>query len=453
MNKFIVRQPIKTPDGATFGYEIVFSVENELYNQNRDYAAAENMSSFLLQNSSKVVSKGITFMTVTPNLLFKSMPKMFKPGELVIQIEDNIVIHPLAETIIKRYRDEGYKFCINEFQFAPRYFALLEYVDYIKIDVNIARDKTALNNIMNFGKGFKKKCIITGINDADLYEMAKYVPADYYQGTYIAEAMVVKSGKSEYLKSNFFQLVVAVNKEEPDIEEIEDIVKRDAFLTYALLKMVNSVHFALRHKTSSIKQAIAIVGLSQLRQWVYLLSFGNNEINENNGEILKLSYQRANFCQELCGLVPLNISKSDAYLMGILSTLDVLVDAPIEEIIEEIPLNENVKEALINHSGSAGTLLKLVLSYEKADWKKIKQYASELDMRTDSLAQVYFDCLEQVNIVWESIINSSLPEDDVTQNIEEVAQNIEEKIDEISEIDEINDIDNIDDMDKSKILE
>jgi len=139
--------------------------------------------------------------------------------------------------------------------------------------------------------------------------------------------------------------------------------------------------------------------------------------------------------------------------MGILSTLDVLVDAPIEEIIEEIPLNENVKEALINHSGSAGTLLKLVLSYEKADWKKIKQYASELDMRTDSLAQVYFDCLEQVNIVWESIINSSLPEDDVTQNIEEVAQNIEEKIDEISEIDEINDIDNIDDMDKSKILE
>ena len=140
MDKFIVRQPIKQLDGATFGYELLFNLENELYNQNGDYAVADTISSFLMQNSSKLATPEIIFMTFTPNLLFRNTPRIFKENELVIQIEDNVIIHPLSMKMIQRYRDSGYKFCINEFQFIPRYFALLEYVDYIKINIQNAKD-------------------------------------------------------------------------------------------------------------------------------------------------------------------------------------------------------------------------------------------------------------------------------------------------------------------------
>lgn len=405
MNKFIVRQPIKELDGSTFGYEILFNLENELYNQNGDYAVADTISSFLMQNSDKMTTQAMMFMTFTPNLLFRNTPKLFKQKELVIQIEDNVVIHPLAQKLIERYKESGYSICINDFQFMPRYFGLLDYVDYIKVNINVITDATSLNNILKLGKGFHKKCIITGIDNAALYEKAKEVPADYYQGSYVAEAMVTKSGKTEYLQSNFFQLVVAVTNDEPDMDEIESIIVRDASLTYALLRMVNSVHYALRHRTASVKQALMVLGINQLKQWVYLLSFDQTNTDKATEEVLRISFLRANFCSELYALIKdLEITKSEAYLMGMFSTIEALVDAPVEEVVKEIPVSDEVKLAIIAQEGKCGDLYNLVLSYEKADWKNIVVYADKLGIQTNMIAQIYFNCVEKVNEIWESFM-------------------------------------------------
>ena len=136
MHKFVVKQPIKTSDNKLIGYELLFNVENELYNQNsNDYNAADTISTFLTLNNDKIDRSTRNFMTFTPNLLFKNMPKMFKVDELVIQIEDNVIVHPLAQKIVQRYKEAGYQIAINDFQFAPRYFAFMDYTDFIKINV------------------------------------------------------------------------------------------------------------------------------------------------------------------------------------------------------------------------------------------------------------------------------------------------------------------------------
>lgn len=406
MHKFIVRQPIKDIVGTTFGYEILFHVDDEHDKLMKEYAAADTIFSFLLQNSEKLLSTGKVFITFTMNLLLKNTPKLFKPDNLIIQIDDSVIVHPLAENVIKRYREEGYKFCINDFQYSPRYFSFLELVDYLKIDVGVVTNEVTMNNLLQLGNGFNKKCIITGINDESTYNSIKEINADYYQGGYIAEAMSVKANKAEFMQSNFFELLVAVTSDEPNLDEVEEIITRDATLTYALLKMVNSVHFALRHRTASIKQALTILGLNQLKQWVYLLSFEQKEpASTSSEEILKISFQRANFCHQLYKYIKdLGITKSDAYILGMFSTIEALVDAPAEEVINEIPIVDDVKKAIISQEGKCGTLLKLVLSYEKADWKNIALYANSLDIPMDILAQVYFDCIERVNVIWDNIM-------------------------------------------------
>lgn len=409
MHKFIVRQPIKDSLGTTFGYEILFHVDNEHDKLMKEYAAADTIFTFLLQNSEKILSSERVFMTFTMNLLLKNTPKLFKPDNVVIQIDDSVIVHPLAENIIKRYREEGYKFCINDFQYSPRYFSFLELVDYLKIDVAIVTNEAAMNNLLELGSGFKKKCIITGVNDKLIYDKVKELPTNYYQGSYIAEAMSVKANKAEFMKSNFFQLLVAVTSDEPNLDEIELIITRDATLTYAILKMVNSVHFALRHRTASVKQALTILGLNQLKEWVYLLSFEQtNSTSTSSEEILKVSFQRANFCEQLYSYIKgLNITKSDAYLLGMFSTIEALVDAPAQEVMNEIPIVDDVKQAIISKEGKCGTLLNLVLSYEKADWKNIAVYAEILEIPMDILSEVYFDCIAHVNKIWDSIINQS----------------------------------------------
>ena len=186
-------------------------------------------------------------------------------------------------------------------------------------------------------------------------------------------------------------------------EVMEQIVTRDAALTYALLKMANSAYFSAKHRTASVRQAIMRVGINQLKQWVYLLSFREEE--SGTEELMKTSFMRANFAAALVkkmGHFP--IDPADAYLMGMFSTLECMIDATMEEILNEIPIVEEVKKALISGEGEAGTLYHLILAYERADWTEIKKLSDELGLQTNVMAQIYMECVEEVSEIWENVV-------------------------------------------------
>lgn len=195
------------------------------------------------------------------------------------------------------------------------------------------------------------------------------------------------------------------------MEEIEQIISMDATLTYGLLRVANSAYFTT-NKITTIRQALVSLGISQLKQWIYLLSTtnANDEIDETAEEFLKVSFMRASFCSELMRFIKgMPISRSDAYLMGMFSTLEHLIDAPMEEILSTVPIAEEIKSAILLHEGRCGQLYDLVLSYEQADWEKITNYAEELGIPAHTLTNVYFNCTESVNATWKQIISPQQP--------------------------------------------
>ena len=168
--------------------------------------------------------------------------------------------------------------------------------------------------------------------------------------------------------------------------------------------MANSAYFAAHHKTASIRQAIMRVGINQLKQWLYLLSFKEDE--ETSEELLKTSFMRANFASSLVKKMKgFPINAADAYLMGMFSTLGYMIDATMEEILQDIPIVDEVKAALVSGEGEAGKLYELILCYEKADWKKIKEITKELGLQTNVIAQIYMECIDEVNEIWENIVD------------------------------------------------
>ncbi len=421
MDRYVTRQPIKAlKEDRIIGYEVLFQKDYDALYNSTDVAAADTIAGFLMQNTERIFQDKLTFVTFTPSLLFRNMPKIFDKDKLIIQIEDHVMIHPLSPAIIKRYRTEGYIFAINDFQFSPKYFTMLDYVTYIKVDISSkheGRERTSLNNLINTMKGFDKKCIATGVNTKEDYELAMEVGADYAEGSYVAEAMAKKVKRMEFLEGNFFQLVVEVSKDEPDIEQIEKVISHDAALSYALLKIVNSAYFALRRRVSSIRQALVTMGISQLKQWVYLLSFNSEFENDESREaMMKLSFLRANYAMVLSdNIKDLPIIRSEVYMMGMFSTLQYMIDAPLEEILEEVPVAQEIKDALLKQEGICGALYKLILSYENADWKAVKSLSNELGIPSSLLAQTYMDCVETVNEIWEGVVSSVV--DRETENI------------------------------------
>ncbi len=411
-SKYIVRQPIKDAAGTIIGYEILYHGENEAFSNDNgtssaDFAAADTIYNFLTQNSTKVLKGTLNFMTFTTMLLMKKTPRLFDKQDLVIQIDDSVIIHPLSMHFVQQYAKEGYKIAVNEFQFAPRYLALLDGIDYIRINAKTANELT-IRNIIDVGHSMNKRCIVTNIDSETLYQRALSLNADAMEGPYVAEKLTTKAHSSSYIQSNFFRLMVAVTRDEPNVEEVEQMIGADASLSFGLLKMVNSAYFALRHRATTIRQAIMTLGLGQLKQWIYLLSASNaeNEVDPGSEEFLKRSFMRANFCSDLVGYAKnMPISKAEAYLMGMFSTLNYLIDAPLEELLEEVPVSGEIKEALLHRTGRCGMLYELVLSYEAADWERITTLAEELGIPDKMITSVYFICMENVNTLWEQLTN------------------------------------------------
>ena len=163
-NKYIVRQPIKDPDNHIIGYEIQYYGENHAFSsgesrdQMNDFAAADTIYNFLTMNTDKLLRGALNFMTFTTTLLMKKTPRLFDKNELVIQIDDSVIIHPLAMHMIQQYAKEGYKIAVNEFQFAPRYLAMLDSIDYIKLNFQNTPELT-LKNIIEIAHSMNKQCI------------------------------------------------------------------------------------------------------------------------------------------------------------------------------------------------------------------------------------------------------------------------------------------------------
>ncbi len=415
-NKYIVRQAIKDADSHVLGYEIMYSNGNEAYggDTGEDAAAAEAIYDFLMQNSEKALKDCCTFMTFTSSLLARRTPHLFKNDSLIIQIDDSVIIHPFAMHLVQQYAKEGYQIAVNDFQFMPRYLGMLEYISYIKLNMQTTGGNSA-ENVMRVAHSMNKRVIATGVDDQQKFDQARELGVYGMQGAFVAEKLANKVHQSGYLRSNFFRLVVAVTREEPDVQEIEQIISMDVTLTYSLLKIANSAYFARRTQTTSVQQAIMTLGLNQIKRWVYLLSAGDQSAQEleDSEEFIKRSFMRASFAGELHRYMKQKpLTRSEAYLLGMFSTLGYLIDAPMEDILSDIPMVDELRNALLRHEGTAGKLLELIISYEKADWKQITENAEALGIPANLLTTIYFDCMEEVNRMWEQMLHPAMSEEE-----------------------------------------
>ena len=255
--------------------------------------------------------------------MLEDIPCVFSSEKLVIQVEDSSLVNPMSKKAIYHYKDLGYRIALIGFEFSPRFLGILDVVDIIKIDFSHP-DDPLIPNIVNIARQFKKKVIAYNVNTSACSGKSHGTAGRLYPGEECGNLVPSRIHRMDHLKSNFFQLMVAVTREEPDLDEIARIISMDVTLSYRLMKMINSAYFAVKNRVTSVKQALTIWGVSQIKQWIYLLSFGHEESGISE-ELIRISFLRASLCQTLSGSIPnFPISHSEAYLLGMFSTLGEL---------------------------------------------------------------------------------------------------------------------------------
>jgi EAL and modified HD-GYP domain-containing signal transduction protein len=206
----------------------------------------------------------------------------------------------------------------------------------------------------------------------------------------VSKTLTRRSLPTEHLL--VFRLLKKIRDPKATDNEIEDILRRDVALSYKLLRMVNSAAFGGR-EIWSIGHALRLLGRDHVARWLGLLLVVGVEQQGVRAEVMRLSLVRAHMCELLATASGVPRAGGSLFLVGMLSLLDHLLEAPMEQLVESMELAPDVRLALLRREDYYGAVLSLVEAYEEGSWDKVIGLAAGIGVPQEMLPQLYLDAL------------------------------------------------------------
>ncbi|MGD6876383.1 EAL and HDOD domain-containing protein [Bacillus infantis] len=402
MEVFVGRQPIFDIHQELFGYELLNRTgkENVYLQTDGDMATLEVLkNSFLSIGMDKLADGKKCFINFTEKLILNDIPTYFDKEAIAVEILEDII--PTSEILqaCSRLKQLGYTIVLDDFVLKEENKAFLEYANIIKVDI-------IKTNIQDIGKILRElpnkdvKLLAEKVETREDFTIAKSLGFTLFQGYFFSKPVVInaKDVSSTLINQQHLYLLNKIDDPEPDIDEIAELVENDFSLTYKILRIVNSAAYHMRNKINSIKQAIMVLGLYELRKWVLLMAISDYKSAKDN-ETIKLSMCRAKFAESIGKLKQRNIS--EYFLLGLFSLIDTILERPMEEILVELPLTPEMQEALLGHKNEFTLILELLSSLERGI--SINELSSFLNIPEDEIYRQYVEA-----IGWADSLNRSI---------------------------------------------
>ena len=303
-------------------------------------------------------------------------------------VENSIILNLLADDIESVYPLTELKdslFSIALIISAPQQLAWLNFADYIGLTEELM-NKQDVSRVIKFSRDNQRKVIAYGIDKPQNFDKCKAMTMDYYCGDFLFKPFEEDNTEIAANKLNLLQLIQTIQHVDCNLNDFSAIIQKDPLLSFQLLKVANLNAFSGYQTVDSIDQAINRIGIIKLKNWVMVLSLKN--ISDKPVEILESGLIRAHMAEELAKKST-NINAQCAYTAGLLSILDCLLNKSMSELINQISLTEEIKNALLNKTGPLGELLSLVIAYEEGHWEDV----SNASFNGLDLSKLYVECL------------------------------------------------------------
>ncbi|MCM3568495.1 EAL and HDOD domain-containing protein [Neobacillus mesonae] len=404
MEVFVARQPIFTKKREIFAYELLYrnNQENKFPEIDGDMATTDVIINSFINIGINELSNGKPcFINFTEKLLQIKLPAYFKQNEIVVEILETVKIGPELLDICKELKSKGYQIALDDFILDagnPYSFPLIEQADIIKVDFR-QTSESMRRLIKAVSDKYHIKLLAEKVETHEEFKTAVEEGYEYFQGYYFSKPVVLSTRDVPEYFQNYFLIINHLSTSEPDLTYISQLIEQDLSLSYKLLKLINSPAYRPISKINSIKQAVIRLGINELKKWLYIFAIRGNVTGKSewSKEILTNSLTRAKMCELTA--IHQNKSKeaSSYFLTGMFSLMNVLLGIKMEDVLQLMPLQEDICEALKGNSNSLKDVLDLGISIEKAEWENFSCWCKTLGIEEDIALKYYNEAFRWSN--------------------------------------------------------
>ncbi|HEY5430017.1 MAG TPA: HDOD domain-containing protein [Solirubrobacteraceae bacterium] len=367
---FVARQPILDRRLEVVGYELLFRdgpVRDEALITSAEGATATVvLNSFTEIGLERIVGSHTAWFNVSREFVLQGLARTLPPGLVLLEIlEDQLVDDELIAEITA-LKQQGYRVALDDFHYRPEDKPLLELADVVKLDLQ-ALGRDGLSREAARLAPYGVTVLAEKLETQEDYAYCSAAGCELFQGYFFCRPELVRDARVDATRLSLLEVLATLQDPGVDLAALERAIVRDIGLSYRLLRYINSAFFGLGQEVRSIGQALALLGLANLRKWVALSVFAG--IDDKPAELTVTALIRARFC-ELAGERLPGTSRGELFTLGLFSVIDALMNTPIEAVLDRLPFPQDLREALITHRGDKGELLECIMAVEAGDFDR-----------------------------------------------------------------------------------
>lgn len=363
---YLARQPIFNAALEVLGYELLFrsSTDNVALIEDGNQATSRLIiNTFLELGLNALTSNKLAFINLTRDFLTGALPLPFLPEQVVLEILEDISADAESLAGMRALAEQGYTLALDDFILADNNRDFVSFASIIKVDIRVF-DVAGLRAQVRTLRQFPVQLLAEKVETQAEFELCRSLGFDLFQGYFFSRPVVISGRELSPNQLTLLEILARLQVPDCNLKELEEVISYDVGISYKLLKIINSSFYGMTRKVDSIQHALVILGLNTLKNWVTVISL--SMLNDKPAELITLTLMRARMCEQLA---PHFDCKADAaFIVGLFSLLDVLLDQPLPVLLETLPLAEDIVAALLQQQGPLGELVAFVTAYALGEW-------------------------------------------------------------------------------------
>lgn len=364
MADFIIgRQQILDRNLNIYAYELLFRGQGLNLNDREEATQATNQiitDAIIEVGINNIVDEHRAFINFTTQNILEKTPLSLPKERIVIEVLENVKVDLRVINNLREMSQQGYLIALDDFVFTEEWKPLVEFADIIKLDVLEMGEAKVRDAIAQLAP-YKLKILAEKVETHSEYQYLRELGCEYFQGFFFSKPNLVAGKRMGVNQLAAVRLLTTINSPNVEFDELAKVISEDVGLSYKLLHYINSAFFSIPTKIESINQAITYLGMNELRRWINILMLSS--LSDKPAVVMQNALIRGKMCELLASLV--GQKTENFFLIGMLSSLDSILDISLDEALEQLPLGDDITQAILQHGGIGGEALSCVLGYER----------------------------------------------------------------------------------------